>query len=77
VRNVKEKALPCRHNEDKQGNSVEDAYFLVTFGVFKVWNTNSSVFLDVTMKWNEMFIDHSVDPYMGRSPIGCRARQNT
>jgi hypothetical protein len=29
------------------------------------------------MKWNEMFIDHSVDPYMGRSPIGCRARQNT
>jgi hypothetical protein len=25
----------------------------------------------------EMFIDHSVDPYMGRSPIGCRARQNT
>jgi hypothetical protein len=23
-----------------------------------------------------MFIDHSIDPYMGRSPIGCRARQN-
>jgi hypothetical protein len=24
-----------------------------------------------------MFIDHSIDPYMGRSPTGCRARQNT
>jgi hypothetical protein len=23
-----------------------------------------------------MFIDHSIDPYMGRSPIGCRARPN-
>lgn len=48
MRNVKEKALPFRHNEDKQGNSVKDAYFIVTFGAFKVWNINSSVFLDVT-----------------------------
>jgi hypothetical protein len=24
-----------------------------------------------------MFIDHSIDPYMGRSPTGCRARPNT
>jgi hypothetical protein len=24
-----------------------------------------------------MFIDHSIDPYMGSSPIGCRARPNT
>jgi hypothetical protein len=24
-----------------------------------------------------MFIDHSIDPYMGRSPIGCRARPST
>jgi hypothetical protein len=24
-----------------------------------------------------MFIDHSIDPYMGRSPIGCRARPNS
>jgi hypothetical protein len=24
-----------------------------------------------------MFIDHSIDPYMGRSPIGCRAHPNT
>jgi hypothetical protein len=29
----------------------------------------------MNVEW--MFIDHSIDPYMGRSPIGCRARPNT
>jgi hypothetical protein len=32
--------------------------------------------LDIVKLMFEMFIDHSVDPYTGRSPIGCRARQN-